>query len=331
MKRTALALALAIFFLLAFAVVVRADINGAWTAGPSEAKSGKLYFSMMRGRHNQNGMTFDLSAFSGLTSAQMNASVSTPVQFELRREAGVVSFEGTFKNGNGAGQFSFAPNRGFENTIRSLGLAFDLERDADDDPDQSLFDLAVFDVSADFIRSMQAIGYKVSLQKFVEFRIFHVTPEYVREMASLGFRDLSAEKLIETRIHKVTPEYIRAMRADGKDLSLDDYVQARIFKVTPEFAAEMAKAGYPNLSQEKLVNFRIHKVTPEFIRDLRELGYDNIPADTLVEMRIFKVTPEFIRELADAGYHNVPIRKMIDMRIHKIDPQMVKRLNDAAH
>lgn len=326
MKRT---ITITLAFLLA-ATAAFADIEGAWTATDSDKKPGKMYFSLHRGRHHQNGTTFNASAFTGLTAAQISATTSTPVRFELRREAGTVAFEGTFRKGNGAGQFAFTPNRNYANTIRSLGVAFDLERDDEDDDDDHLFALALHDVSTDFIRSMQAAGYKVSLEKYMAFRIFNVTPEYVREMASLGYDNLSADRLVETRIHKVTPDYIREMRASGKNLSLDDLVQSRIFKVTPEFAAEMGKLGYRDLSHDKLVAFKIHKVTPEFIRDLRELGYDNLSADKLVEMRIHRVTPDFIRRLADAGYRNVPVNKLINMRIHKIEPEMVKKLNDAA-
>lgn len=323
MKRT---ITLTLAILLA-ATAALADISGAWTATESDKKPGKMYFSMNRGRHHQNGSTYDTSAFTGLSAAQINAPSSTPVQFELRREAGTVAFEGTFKKGNGAGQFSFTPNRNYETAIRALGVDLDLHHE---EKSEDLFVLALHDVSTDFIRSMQAAGYKVTLEKYMAFRIFNVTPEYVREMASLGYDKLSADRLVETKIHKVTPDYIREMRASGKNLSLDDLVQSRIFKVTPEFAAEMARLGYRDLDHDKLVAFKIHKVTPEFIRDLRALGYDNISADRLVEMRIHRVTPEFIRQLAAAGYRNVPVSKLINMRIHRIEPDMVKKLNDAA-
>src|SRR5687768_18221326 len=46
--------------------------------------------------------------------------------FEMRREAGTSVFEGTFRKGKGAGQFTFTANRGYVDAVRALGVPFDL-------------------------------------------------------------------------------------------------------------------------------------------------------------------------------------------------------------
>jgi hypothetical protein len=213
----------------------------------------------------------------------------------LRREAGIIAFEGTFREGHGEGEFTFTPNPDYPKMLDWLGVEFEMEKG---ERDRELFGLAVNDVSTEFIRSMQVIGYKVPLQQYMAFRIFKVDPEYVRAMSAKGFGNLSAEKLVETRIHNVTPEYIQKMCAAGNDLTLDQYIQ-----------------------------FRIHGVTPEFVRELRSLGYSRVPAEQLVAMRIHGVTPEFIGRVAAAGYRNVPVEKLVQMRIFDIDPEMVKALD----
>src|SRR5262249_10370647 len=162
------------------------------------------------------------------------------------------------------GEFTFVPNRDFARQLRSRGVEFDVKQD---DPDHELFMLTIFDVTTDFIRSMQDIGYSVPLGKYVEFRIFDVDAAYVRQLAAVGFDHLSADKRVETRIHGATPAYIRQMRSDGNDLTLDQYIESRIFQVTPEFADEMRRAGYPDLDHDTLVQFRIHGVTTPFIRE----------------------------------------------------------------
>lgn len=112
----------------------------------------------------------------------MRASAQTPVNFELRREAGNVAFEGTFKEGFGAGQFTFASNPAYVATLRSLGVNFeDGNRD-----DQRFLMMALLDVSTSFIRSMQAENYRESGEKYLSMRIFRVTPELVRELPALG-------------------------------------------------------------------------------------------------------------------------------------------------
>jgi hypothetical protein len=325
MKRI-LPLTLAVSLLTASAAF--ADLNGAWTASFDEKRPDRIYLNLSYGRHHQNGSTMRLSSLAGLTPAQINATTMTPVQFVIDREAGKATFDGTFRNAHGAGEFTFTGNPSYPEAIRKLGVTFDLDRDDSQHEQETLFTLALHDVSTAFIRSMQAEGYRETLQKYLTMRIFDITPEYIREMRSLGFKEIDADELVATKIHKVTPDYVRQTRAAGWDLSLEELQSSRIFKVTPEFAAEMRKLGFKDLSHSDLISFRIHKVTPEFIAEMRRLGYHDLSADDLVSMRIHKVTPEFIRELEAAGYHRVPVEKLVAMRIHKIDVKMIKKMND---
>jgi hypothetical protein len=321
MKRT-IAIAAALLFSVASAAF--AQLHGSWTANSWDTKPemnpDRLQLNLSRGHDHQFGNSMNVADLRGLTNAQIHSAATTPVQFQLAREAGTISFEGTFKSGDGAGQWTFAPNRDYISTLRSLNVDFELDEGTDE---EKLMTLAMLDVSTAYIRSMQAIGYRETLEKFVSMRIFKVTPELVAELRQLGFDHLSADDLVSTRVHKVTPDYIRQMRAAGWNLSLDDLMSSRIHKATPEFAAEMKKLGY-DLDFEDLINFRIHKVTPEFINDLRELGYKNVSADDLVEMRIFKVTPEYIRELKAAGYSGIPVKKLVEMKMMKIDITKLK-------
>jgi hypothetical protein len=325
MKRIAtLTLVVSLFATAAFAAT-----EGAWTASTDEKRPDRFYINITRGRHHNMGTTMKISEFTGLTRAQIDAATMTPVRFEMRREAGNSVFEGTFRNGKGAGQFVFTPNAAYINTLRSMGIDMTREKkkNRDWDEEEELFALAMHDVSTAFIKSMIAEGYRVSLEDYLTMRIFDITPEYIREMRGLGFKNITHDELVASRIHKVTPEYVRQMRAAGWDLSLDELQSSRIHGATPEFAAEMRKLGY-NLDHDDLISFRIHRVTAEFIDELAKLGYRNVPADKLVSMRIHRVTPEFIRELEQAGYVKVPVDKMISMRIHGIDAKFIKKMAD---
>ena len=297
-----------------------------WTASVSEDRPGQLHLNLQFEHGSNSGSRFERAAFTGLTDAQIHSATRVPVEFELRREAGTLAFEGTFRKGVGAGEFTFAPDPDYARLLSSVGVKL-RAKPGDEDHEQLM--LAIFDVNVDYIRSMQKAGYRVSLEQYQSFRIFQVDAAYVKDMADVGFDNLTADKLVETRIHGATPEYIREMRAAGEDLSLDQYIQSRIFRVTPEFASEMAQAGYPNLDRETLVQFRIHGVSPDFIAELREVGYSRIPAQKLVEMRIHGVTPEFIRRVAAAGYKKVPVDKLVQMRIFDIEPEMVRALDDS--
>lgn len=272
------------------------EIRGTWAA--SSEKDGSLYVSVTR-RHHQNGHTYALNAFEGLTDAQLNVATQTPVQFRLRREAGTVNFEGVFKQREGAGHFTFAPNPRFLETLRSLGVEPSRSEKHKKTDEESLFALALHDVSSDFIRSMQAEGYRVGFDEYVSMRIFKVSPALIAELRQLGYDKIPHDDLIASQIHKATPTFIRQVRA----------------------------LGYTSLSMDDLVAFRIHRVTPEFIEELGTLGYRAIAADDLVAMRIHRVTPDFIREMREAGYTNVPVEKLIEMRIHGLDAIFAKKMN----
>ena len=59
------------------------------------------------GHHNTWGNTHKISDFVGL-DANIATAKDSPAHFELRRDAGVMSFDGRFHNGEGSGKFTFA-------------------------------------------------------------------------------------------------------------------------------------------------------------------------------------------------------------------------------
>ncbi|HEX8253531.1 MAG TPA: hypothetical protein VF846_10305 [Thermoanaerobaculia bacterium] len=321
---------LSLFVCLLVAANAFAALEGAWTARPIEDKTDEVQFSMSWRSHHMTSTSMRITAFSGLTQAQMRVTTSTPVSFQLRRDAGTATFDGSFRNGLGAGQFAFAPNPNYLQSMRDLGVSLEERRTGKREREEAetLLSYAIHDVSLAYVRSMQAAGYRVSLDDYLTMRIFDITPEYIREMRELGFRDMDSDELVGSRIHRVTPAYVREMRAAGWNLSLEELQNTRIHGATPQFAAEMKKLGYGDLDIEELVAFRIHRVTPEFVRELRELGYTNVDADDLVSMRIHRVTPEFIRQVRDAGYRNVPVEKLVSMRIAGIDAAYLKKMKN---
>jgi hypothetical protein len=308
-----------------FATSALAAVDGSWTARLDTKREGRMQFNIMRGDSHQNGSSRMLSEFSNLSPSHVNAAVSTPVRFELRREAGTIHFEGSFLAGKGAGHFTFTPQRSAIAAITNLGVDFRSGRKPRDE-EETLFTLALFDVSSSFIRSIIAEGYRVSLDDYVGMRIFDVTPDYIREMRALGFAHLDNDDIVASRIHGVTPAYVREMRAAGRDLEFQEYVSTRIHGATPEFAEEMKKAGYPNLTHDQMVSFRIHGVSTKYIESMRKLGYDKLTPNQLVSMRIHGVTPKFIQELDAAGYAGIPVDKLVSMKIHGIDGEKLKKL-----
>lgn len=289
---------LAAAFALLLAVTIRAEtLRGTWTMLPSSHDSGRVQLNVNRDATNSHmtwGETMPLSAFEGLSASTIGSSRATS-SFALRRDAGTFEFEGTFRDGEGAGHFTFTPNPSYVGQLRSMNV----RNDEGGDENELLFRLAMHDVSTDFIRSFRSLGYDAPLGTYIRFRIHGVDPRMVTELRSLGYTNITAEELVRFRIHGVSPELIRALAA----------------------------SGYRNVPAGDLVRFRIHGVSPEFIRDLASLGYTNVAAEDLVRMRIHGVTPQFIRDVESAGYHNVPVEKLVRMKIHGIDGAYLKAMS----
>jgi hypothetical protein len=302
-------------------------ITGTWTAEPAAWKATlaqgprvQLSLSRRRGTHgsSQHSNPVALAELRGLTADQMSADASS-VSFTLERDAGRFAFDGTFRRSEGAGHFTFAPRPEFVAAMRGLGYAVDEEK---------LYSMAVLDVSRDFVRQLDALGYaRLELDDLLSLRIHGADPAFIREVKGLGYDHLPVEDLVSFRIHGATPDFIRQMQSLGyRRLSADDLVSLRIHGATPEFVRKMQSLGLSRLSAEDLVSLRIHGASPDFVRQLRELGYERVSAEDLVSMRIHGVSPEFIKELKSLGYDHVAVEELVSMRIHGVSPEFVRRV-----
>jgi len=273
---------------ICFSVYATTDSRtGVWTA---ELYDDKVQMTLFRGeRHNHNLMGFDepLSAYSGLTKADL-LSAAANVQFELRRPAGVIAFEGRVANGTGAGHYRFTPNDSFVREMDDLGYRGFKE--------EMLLVFAAHDFSPQTLRDLSAMGYQPTQHEVEEIAIFRVTPEFLREMGRAGYANLSLREAVNFRVGRVDAAYINELRA----------------------------LGCGNLSAHELADMAILGVSPRFIKELRALGYDKLTRRQLVDMKIFGVTPDYIRKLADKGYRNVPADKLIRLRTMGADKILFK-------
>src|SRR5262249_18677752 len=241
-------LACALFLTQAAAAMAQADVHGTWTA---ELRDGKVFLQVRtspptdwngdkwRGDWNM-GQTIPIDEVGGLPRNDNQFTVSN-VKFELRREAGALSFDGAFRDGRGAGLFTFAPRAEYTNDMRSLGYTEDL-------PVWRRFQLAVHDVGPKYIRELKSEGFdKLSLALVQRAKSDGVTIEYIRDLKGQGFRGATLENLIRTRDHGVTADFIRTMKAEGfTGATLEDFVRLRDHGVNQQYVQEMKKAGFSN-------------------------------------------------------------------------------------
>lgn len=67
------------------------------------------------------------------------------------------------------------------------------------DADQ-LVSLRVQGVNVQEVKEIRALGYQPTFDQLVQIRIFKVTPEFIRSMQARGFKNLTLDKLVQIRI-----------------------------------------------------------------------------------------------------------------------------------
>src|SRR5215831_11258751 len=248
----------------------------------------------------------------GLTGAAVAAD-GAATRFALVREAGVISFEGWFKNQSGSGHFSFSPNPAFVSDMRALGY--------DSLSSKNLFFMAVHDVNTRFISELNALGYEhPAIDRLIAMRIHGVTIEFITDLKSAGYDQVSIDKLIAMRIHSVSSEFMLELKGLGYvEVSIDNLIAMKIHNVTSGFIRQVAEFGYGQPPVDKLIAMKIHGVSLDFLQSLRSLGYDTVPADQLVSMRIHAVTPEYIEKMKSRGIRDLSVDQLIRLRIQGIE------------
>lgn len=202
-------------------------LQGGWAISPSN-QAGEVELMLFRRTEHSNmnsSNSWKLDQLTGLTAAQLKAA-SSPVRFAIAREAGRIECTGNLQAGSGGGAFTFTQNPEFLKNMRSLGY--------DGLSDDTVFAMALHDVSTAFVKELKAEGVQIpNKDMLLALRIHNVTGQYVREMKTLGASNLSADNLVAMRIHGVTAEFAKSLKDMGYDPKPDSLVALRIHGVTP--------------------------------------------------------------------------------------------------
>jgi hypothetical protein len=292
---------------LAITGVFAAETNdGKWAMHRSE-RTDMVQFSLQgsRGAHGfMHNSDWPKSEFSGLDLAQ-------DTQFTLTRDAGKFEFEGTLRDGAGAGSFQFFPDPRYVQEMKALGFGGVAGKQ---------IHFAVHDVSLSFARDMKNANLQgLDTDKLLAFRIHGVSRKFIEELQAAGLSERDSDQLIAFRIHAVTAELVQRVRAAGYTPDSKSLIALRIHGATPEYMDALKQRGYQDVPLDQLVAFRVHGVTPDLIDELQKLGFQHPHPDQLVNLRVHGITPEYIGQLQVRGVKNLTIDKVVAMKIHGID------------
>ncbi|HEY0139846.1 MAG TPA: hypothetical protein VGF48_03060 [Thermoanaerobaculia bacterium] len=222
------------------ATALSAEIHGAWTLTRGEKDPSKFYLNMTRGGWSHNGNTVKLTSFQGLTDAQVNAPTQTPAQFRIVSDAGTITFDGTFRNGDGAGQFTFAPNGNFFTQVRNAGVKVN-RREGRSEEDE-LYSLAMMHISLAYVREMHGIFPEADLRELSKLRAVDVTSQWLADMRAAGVTISTSRDAIKLAAVGVNAAYVRELAAAGyKDLTARQLIKLRATGVDAKFIREMSK------------------------------------------------------------------------------------------
>jgi beta-lactamase regulating signal transducer with metallopeptidase domain len=315
--------------------------SGAWEIQPSE-RAGRVHLQL-RQRHSSDGREVQLSSLEGLS-----ASAAGQVTFTLKRDAGTFTFEGTVRNGAGAGAYTFTPSAAFADALQkrgigrptagqqhemaksdvSLALLDDLTAQGYQKPTiDDLVRAGQHGVDPDFVHGMGQLGYHVgTVAALINMRDHGVSPDYVQGLMAQGIPKLSAEELVRARDHGVDPAYVKAMREAGYgSVGIDGLVNARDHGVDPEYVKAMSAFGYSKLPLDNLVNARDHGISADYIKGMADLGFTSLPLDALINARDHGVTADFARSMRDLG-QRLELKELVRARDHGVTPDYVKEL-----
>ncbi|MFT3743604.1 MAG: hypothetical protein QM785_04840 [Pyrinomonadaceae bacterium] len=303
-------------------IVAQAPITGEWTsdARPGKRDDGKIQLNMsrtIRGENkNQFGSSFEYSDLQGLTE---QGAQNGPASFKIVREAGIITFDGSFANGKGSGTFRYDPDFRYFTAMKQRGFDFEKSRSKNSDYNDiegRMLTAAILNVTTALADDLKSVGFgDLDIDDLIKATIFKVDSKFMAEMKATGFPNLKMEDLVKARIFKIDADFVRKVNEMGfgtKDF--EQLVKYSIFKVTPEYLAELKAAGFDNLSSEEVVKFRIFKVTPELLTDLKAEGYGKLSAEEVVKFRIFNIDRDFIRR-AKAEDPNISVEELVKMKI----------------
>lgn len=291
-----------------------------------------------------NGRRID--ELQGLTRAQM-VGPTKPVRFALVKEPGRLDCTGTAGGGRGSGMCSFTPSVGFATFLdaRRIGQpnahqAFSMTmagvgRDLVDALGDSHFQrptvdqltaMGIHGVTPAYVRALGGLGYHLSADDLISFRIHGVNTDEIRQFATIGpaLQRLGPSDLIDLRIHGVEPAYVREMAAIDpglRNLTVDDLVSMAIHGVRPALARAYVQYDGGTLTSGGLVDMAIHGVTADYVQQFAALGYRNVSVDDFVSLRIHGVTPDYVRRLQQNGMAHLPAEQLVRLRVAGFEPR----------
>lgn len=192
------------------------SMSGTWSINvPTGATSARL--QLRRGDESLS-VHIPLAQLQGLKA---NSSGSAQTEFQLARDAGTLTFTGSFQNGRGSGEWKFKGNSDFVSNMRKHGY--------DQLTEEDLFRLVLNNISAAYIAELAGAGYRnLPVSTLNALYSNDIRAGYITSLAAAGYAKLSPSDLLALKTNGVTETYIKSLQARGyKNLSVQQLLSIR--------------------------------------------------------------------------------------------------------
>lgn len=289
-------------------------ITGQWTAELKRDKPGEIQMTYHRRTDTSDSMfgkTVPLGELQGLTAEAASAPRAN-VNFNVVRQAGTFACEGYFREGKGAGFWTFTPSRSF--------VAAMSERGYGNLSDEDLLRAAFHNLTTNLIEDLKSAGYdRLEFRQLLRASTHGITPEFIREMQAAGYQGLTMEQLVRARNHNINGGYIREVRAMGFDKQpLEKLIRLRNHNITQDFINRMRAAGFDGLSIEELIRLKNHNITAEFVNGVKAEGYADIPVESVIRLKNHEIDRDYIRRVKARGFTDLTLEQLIRLRSREI-------------
>jgi hypothetical protein len=140
--------------------------------------------------------------------------------FSLQREAGTMKFEGSFKNGKGAGRFEFVPSKPYQEYMQKEGFSIG---------DKKQMTCFLENVTPAFLQMLREKGYtKTTDDELILLAAMRVDARYIQSLHTAGYQNIPVDQLIPLKALGVDSVYIIGLRKAGfTKLSIDDIISRK--------------------------------------------------------------------------------------------------------
>ena len=306
---------------------------------------------------DNDDMEFNLRAQSGENSWRTTFTVKKSeidpypgqgtVEFKLVREAGTMTFKGSFDGEQGLGHFQFQPDETYFDEMQKMGV-----EDMDEHSENSFF---VVNVTRDFVRMLNRDGYTpigqqdvVSLaihkidEPFLKYwkssgvegadevrnlfllKMLHIEPVYVEDLKKAGYTNLNIGQLIRLKRQGIDGNYVRAMSTGNPTpVAPEELLLYKMMHIDPGYLNSLRKIGYDHLNQSEIRELYNAGVTADYIKGFQDAGFSAIPVQKLVMLKMRNASPEDAKSFRSLGYADLDIERITLLKNQGITPDFV--------